>query len=109
MHMPALEIDHENKQYVIELRRTPHKDDIPVEPDAAPDAAPAGTNHCEARHGTDASICGWAGRVCGWIECRQLHENYRCTARNGDARPGVTGFCWRTVEDWREQGHALQP
>ena len=41
MHMPALEIDHENKQYVIELRRTPHKDDIPVEPDAAPDAAPA--------------------------------------------------------------------
>jgi hypothetical protein len=30
MHMPALEIDHENKQYVIELRRTPHKDDIPA-------------------------------------------------------------------------------
>jgi hypothetical protein len=27
MHMPALEIDHKEKQYIIELRRTPHEDD----------------------------------------------------------------------------------
>jgi hypothetical protein len=38
--MPALEIDHENKQYVIELRRTPHKDDIPAPAEPAADDTP---------------------------------------------------------------------
>jgi hypothetical protein len=42
-------------------------------------------------------------------ECRQLNEDYRCPARYGDARSGITGFTWRTVEDWVKQGHALHP